>query len=740
MFLWYGSEMVEENFLNENIEYSDEKQEEDPLLVAQRYLNIFHQIHIFNQSKQDEFDQSLMEVPTKIRESIATIPGGRVLLEYIQDLEKKHGRTSEKLVNIPTKGNQTSTQSPSGGAVVATGITGNLSLGPDFAENLATSLATALKNNNITGNTGNSNITELSQILSKSFNSYASNMQQFTQALITQTRQSANLVQQMQNQTVAQQTQSTTPNSQNQQNLQTNNSNSTTINNVNMDTSFIDKLANVLVTNDTKRHEDFMQLLQVLKQQRNSNPITVMNPTTNTPIISDTSYVEDAIRENNAMQIQAIKSFGEMIVEAITQSQKELAQTIAQSSPRHTVKVVVSQDVDVEDQTNGQTNVITDKKDKKENKTLPNNNNKQEDNSKDKGSFIKNISNKISETTNKFSMPKNNTNKPTENFLDKINKGLNSFKEEMKKQPVIAEKEDKKGLSVKEQQKENKPAINEKKQNNNQIKQSENPIKKEKGNPTEVFNEKIKDNTIESVKEKSIDDILSPTLKDNVKPTDVPIFNTNKKDKDIEIIDTSIDDILLDELLDSKDDNQVIKNIPIKDNQEKREIIKESPIISTPKPISTEQPKPIPTEQTKAQITTTTTTTQPRSEMNTAYKASTSSYVDALEKIKNALSSDVSQTMNADVTPISLNEIDDITTNTFSTENNSKSADIATDNDDDEWEYVEDNGDDEWEYVDENGNPVTNDDEWEYVDESGNPITNDDEWEYVEDIDNNETK
>ena len=38
--------------LIENVEYSKKKKdEEEPILVAQRYLNIFHQIHIFNQAR-----------------------------------------------------------------------------------------------------------------------------------------------------------------------------------------------------------------------------------------------------------------------------------------------------------------------------------------------------------------------------------------------------------------------------------------------------------------------------------------------------------------------------------------------------------------------------------------------------------------------------------------------------------------------------------------------------------------
>ena len=43
--------MADSYLVNEE-ELSSSKDEEDPILVAQRYLNIFHQIHIFNATKK----------------------------------------------------------------------------------------------------------------------------------------------------------------------------------------------------------------------------------------------------------------------------------------------------------------------------------------------------------------------------------------------------------------------------------------------------------------------------------------------------------------------------------------------------------------------------------------------------------------------------------------------------------------------------------------------------------------
>ena len=78
--------------LNEEAEYTGNKQDlEMMLLDAQRYLNIFHQIHIFNSKKKAEFEQSLIDMPEKIRTVLLNLPGGRVLNEYIEDCEIKRG-------------------------------------------------------------------------------------------------------------------------------------------------------------------------------------------------------------------------------------------------------------------------------------------------------------------------------------------------------------------------------------------------------------------------------------------------------------------------------------------------------------------------------------------------------------------------------------------------------------------------------------------------------------------------
>ena len=87
--------------LNEEAEYAGNKQDlEQMLLEAQRYLNIFHQIHIFNDKKKEEFNQSLVHISDKLRAVLLNLPGGRVLIEYIEDYEVKKGlRTTRTVFN-----------------------------------------------------------------------------------------------------------------------------------------------------------------------------------------------------------------------------------------------------------------------------------------------------------------------------------------------------------------------------------------------------------------------------------------------------------------------------------------------------------------------------------------------------------------------------------------------------------------------------------------------------------------
>ncbi len=424
-----------ENYLIDDTENTNKEDEEDPILVAQRYLNIFHQIHIFNATRKAEFDQSLLAMPEKIKELMAAIPGGRVLLEHIKEIEETRGinsgSTSELIaqnIEEEKKSIDNVKQHPtnSGG--------GTLTLSTDFADSLAKSLATALQNNNVAAN---GSMNELAAVLNKSFNAYASSMQNLTNTIMRQNTMQTSVP--------------VTPNGNTaaapvaaQQNLQ--NNNSTTVNNINIDSSYFDSINRTLMQNDERRHEDMMQIVSAINKNIVASGFSPLAATAiNSSVSSDVpaaaiaNSVTEALRQNNSQQMEAIKAFGEMLVQAITQSQQELAQTIAQSTPRHTVKVVVSQDVDVDDQTSS--TVVNKSSLPQTNKETKNTSPAKNNLNKDNSNFMKSFSDKINETTNKIAKnfetktAGNNPNKQSgsDTLLNRINKSLNKINE-IKKQ------------------------------------------------------------------------------------------------------------------------------------------------------------------------------------------------------------------------------------------------------------------------------------------------------------------
>ena len=426
---------VAENYLIDDTENTNKEDEEDPILVAQRYLNIFHQIHIFNATRKAEFDQSLLAMPEKIKELMAAIPGGRVLLEHIKEIEETRGinsgSTSELIaqnIEEEKKSIDNVQQHPtnSGG--------GTLTLSTDFADSLAKSLATALQNNNVAAN---GSMNELAAVLNKSFNAYASNMQNLTNTIMRQNTMQTSIPVTSNGNTAAAPVAA-------QQNLQ--NNNSTTVNNINIDSSYFDSINRTLMQNDERRHEDMMQIVSAINKNIVASGFSPLAATAiNNSVSSDVpataiaNSVTEALRQNNSQQMEAIKAFGEMLVQAITQSQQELAQTIAQSTPRHTVKVVVSQDVDIDDQT-GST-VVNKSSLPQTNKETKNTSPAKNNLNKDNSNFMKSFSDKINETTNKIAKnfetktAENNQNKQSgsDTLLNRINKSLNKINE-IKKQ------------------------------------------------------------------------------------------------------------------------------------------------------------------------------------------------------------------------------------------------------------------------------------------------------------------
>ena len=65
--------------------------EEDPVVIAQRFLNIYRQIHIFNAEKKAAFNKMLLELSPQIRGIFGQLPGGAILQDYVDELAEKEG-------------------------------------------------------------------------------------------------------------------------------------------------------------------------------------------------------------------------------------------------------------------------------------------------------------------------------------------------------------------------------------------------------------------------------------------------------------------------------------------------------------------------------------------------------------------------------------------------------------------------------------------------------------------------
>ena len=65
--------------------------EDDPVIIAQRFLNIFRQLHIFTAERKDAFNRMILEQPAEIRGMFGSLPGGAVLQQYVDELEEKNG-------------------------------------------------------------------------------------------------------------------------------------------------------------------------------------------------------------------------------------------------------------------------------------------------------------------------------------------------------------------------------------------------------------------------------------------------------------------------------------------------------------------------------------------------------------------------------------------------------------------------------------------------------------------------
>ena len=127
---------------------SDKNKEEAPILVAQRYLNIYRQVHIFSKAKRDQFDDELLSLPPQITDFFKKMPGGRLLVEHIEDVKTERGIAfikANKEDFAEGSGKGTSTPTVVAGGVPMVG--GSITVDESFAESLAKSMALAFKQN-----------------------------------------------------------------------------------------------------------------------------------------------------------------------------------------------------------------------------------------------------------------------------------------------------------------------------------------------------------------------------------------------------------------------------------------------------------------------------------------------------------------------------------------------------------------------------------------------------------------
>ena len=77
--------------------------EEDPVVVAQRFLNIYRQMHILSPERKEAFNKMLLELSPEIRGIFSSLPGGAMLQDYADELAEKSG--VQKSVHSAAAGN-----------------------------------------------------------------------------------------------------------------------------------------------------------------------------------------------------------------------------------------------------------------------------------------------------------------------------------------------------------------------------------------------------------------------------------------------------------------------------------------------------------------------------------------------------------------------------------------------------------------------------------------------------------
>ncbi len=81
--------------------------QEETVVVLQRFLNLYRQSHIFSKAEKEDFNNKLLQLKPEIRGSFSSLPGGSALQEYVNNLEQEkgipHARGSLNIVKNSSK-------------------------------------------------------------------------------------------------------------------------------------------------------------------------------------------------------------------------------------------------------------------------------------------------------------------------------------------------------------------------------------------------------------------------------------------------------------------------------------------------------------------------------------------------------------------------------------------------------------------------------------------------------------
>ena len=67
----------------------DKNAPEEPVVVAQRFINIFRQLHVFSEEMRLRYDNMLLEIPSDVEMMFEELPGGSALSDYLKVLQNE---------------------------------------------------------------------------------------------------------------------------------------------------------------------------------------------------------------------------------------------------------------------------------------------------------------------------------------------------------------------------------------------------------------------------------------------------------------------------------------------------------------------------------------------------------------------------------------------------------------------------------------------------------------------------